>query len=292
MDIKPYEEFLDFNIRQSKDSNDENVKLFAEYNNKLLIDSRLFFVDDEKRWLFLNTIPKNIKKELKMGFSNIFFCDRFKVNNFEICGLLCSFMEKESYSLMKSRTKDLINDQKNGDIYKNLYDSIKVSNKVGVSALIGILDKEGNRLNKGFMLDFSIDLTTGKYNHWFLSIKKDSKNINVLKKNITRYVVNSLLFLNEPRVVITVLNTNNKRRMKKGKIPIPSILITKLSKNFKEYIHISYNSHSKLGYSFEVMGHWRVLKNLRYKDNIGKEIWIAPYRKGEGLKVPQVWEIT
>ena len=38
--------------------------------------------------------------------------------------------------------------------------------------------------------------------------------------------------------------------------------------------------------------HWRILKHLCFKENVGKKIWIPPHIKGEGLKAPQLFKIT
>jgi hypothetical protein len=123
----------------------------------------------------------------------------------------------------------------------------------------------------------------------------DYKLSKILEKSVTNFVTNLLLFFNEPRVVTYIFNRPQKNREKKGLIPIPSEIRTKIHIDLKDYIEKIYftgESHSKLGFAFWVMGHNRILKSDYYINKKGEKIWIPAHIRGEGLMPPQVFEVT
>jgi hypothetical protein len=127
-------------------------------------------------------------------------------------------------------------------------------------------------------------------------VKPKDKRILDEEKEIANFVANALLLLNEPRVVVYIQEReNNERRIKRGKIPIPTALITKIEvglKNYIEKVYFNGLSHSKLDYSYWVRGHWRMFSSPIFIHKQGQKIWIPPFIRGSGLLVPQVFEMV
>jgi hypothetical protein len=120
---------------------------------------------------------------------------------------------------------------------------------------------------------------------------RDGRKDN-LDKFIENFVLNLLLFFNEPRVIIRVHHHNNERRIKHGKVPIPSEIVTVMKYDLDEYITRIYDNHNsgrELTFAFWVRSHKRSLVNPRYIEK--KIIKVKAFLKGEGLIVPQVHKI-
>lgn len=120
---------------------------------------------------------------------------------------------------------------------------------------------------------------------------KDEK----LKYKIKLYICNFLDFLNTPDVEIKEIvwsEEANKKRIKRGKPPIPTIHNVTVTGKTKEYIN-NFHTHNKNNYShkFDVRGHWRTLKSERYGENVGKRIWIPNYIKGDGIYIKKRYDV-
>lgn len=134
---------------------------------------------------------------------------------------------------------------------------------------------------------------------WTFSLKegmlKDKKTtINPLDKTIEKFVTNLILFFNEPRVTIRILENNNEKRIQRGKIPIPSQIQTILHydlKNYIERIYVSGDSRGTIDFAYWVRGHKRKLVSPRYTKKQGQVIWIKPHLVGDGLQPPQIHNI-
>lgn len=86
-----------------------------------------------------------------------------------------------------------------------------------------------------------------------------------------------------------------RNRKKKGLIAIPFEIRTKIHMDLKNYIEKVYftgESHSKVGFAFWCMGHWRTFHSDYYINKKGQKVWIPAHIKGEGLMPPQIFEVT
>jgi len=107
---------------------------------------------------------------------------------------------------------------------------------------------------------------------------------------------NFLDFLNHPEVIsIKVERTEeqNKKRIKRGKPPLPSYNFIKVTGQLKNYVD-SLNDGSNFSYShkFWVRGHFRTLRdNQRYGDKAGTKIWIPPFVKGQGMLIEKAYNV-
>ena len=113
---------------------------------------------------------------------------------------------------------------------------------------------------------------------------------------IKRFIINFILFLKDREVVWIESKRSQKnydRRVKEGKIPLPSSRVIKLTGQLKRYINSLDDSDfkGKLTTRFWVSGHYRIYRSSRYKQMKGKVQWIEPYKKGEGIEVKQVRRI-
>jgi len=61
----------------------------------------------------------------------------------------------------------------------------------------------------------------------------------------------------------------------------------------RRYIsNLKSNGHIDYSHKFWVRGHWRTLKNeKRYKDSVGKKMWIKPFIKGKGILIDKKYEL-
>lgn len=248
-------------------------------------NAKMFILQDHIKHLLLLTKPSKIKEELKLPFESLFIDFNYidEDNQFKLFGIYLSFISKDLIKNLNQTFSKITNKEP----------PFKEGNAVSISTLM--FNKE-----KGLFIfvDTILDLSTGKLIKPLkiegLDSKPDKYN-KIINNFMITIVTNLLLLLNEPRVVIYIQERNNERRMKKGLIPIPSLLKTKIHVDLNNYIEkIYFNglSHSKLGFSFWVRGHWRTFKSLRYINKKGQKIWITPHLVGEGLTPPQIFEVT
>lgn len=246
--------------------------------------TKIFTLSKQVKHLLSLTKPSKLTEELKLPFENLYINFDYldEKEGFRLFGIYLNFVDKQFIEYTNQFFQ-----KKTGKNFINAKNSL-----VTVSALI-FSKKEG-----GFLwCDFIINLKTGKINDRPEKKKQEKKwrEIQFGKKILKDLIINLLLFLNEPRITIYIQEPNNQRREKKGLIPIPSVLRTRIEIGLEEYIEkIYFNglSHSKLGFSFWVRGHWRKFISPRFVNKQGQKIWIAPHIAGEGLMPPQVFEVT
>lgn len=108
------------------------------------------------------------------------------------------------------------------------------------------------------------------------------------------FVINFLTFIQHPEIDYIKTSRSNKnklRRIKEGKLPLPSSDKIILKGRLKRYAsNFSQNLNSiQMDYKVWVRGHWRCFRNARYKNALGKVIWIAPFIKGKGELINKVY---
>jgi len=247
---------------------------------------KLFRVEPKITDLLTHTKPL-LKSKLNPPFNSFFLDCDFKIKirdqTARIFGMFVDFVSVEEMEKINEKVQGILSDKEI---------KIKIQDRLNISALVY---KDGVFLFQKLKYDVFTGKELNELNILISALdKSDYNKIRRINKEITAFVTNVLLFLNEPRVTIYLEEEkNNIRRTKKGKIPIPTMIITKLHYTLKDYIekiHYSGQGQNKLDYSFWVRGHWRTLLSVRYKD-IGSRIWIPPYTKGKGVLVPQLFRI-
>ncbi len=134
------------------------------------------------------------------------------------------------------------------------------------------------------------------YSDYDFSIEKTLDKRWIEERNFLRnFVMNFLDFLNEPDIkFVNIPRTEKtrKKRIRKGKIPLPPSTIIKLTGKLKEYLHqVKTGHHFSYSHRFWVRGHWRDFVSDRYKNKKGQRTWIYPYIKGEGLLVDKRYRL-
>lgn len=246
---------------------------------------KLFTIDEKMDFLFMNTKSTNIKETLKLPFDVVFLSICFPLDEKNmVTGIWLFNKSKKMKKKMTKVSKKLIGKKL---MIPNI-SSVQIYSKI-------FRDKEDGETIEVDSFSVDVDLKTKKIIPPIINYSEEDRKldipINRKCKPIIDYVFNFLLFMNEPRVVTYIVSPNNKRRERKGLIPIPSLLKTRITPELKEYINVNYQSHSKFGFKFDVRAHWRVLRHQRFKDSVGKKIWIPAHMRGEGLKVPQIHSV-
>jgi len=115
-------------------------------------------------------------------------------------------------------------------------------------------------------------------------------------KFLKSFIINFILFLKDREVVIVERKRDSKgqmRRVKEGKLELPSSKLVKLEGQIKRYVDSISDGEfkGKLSYKFWVRGHWRHLNSPKFIDKRGKVIWIEPYKKGQGVEVKHIYRV-
>ena len=151
---------------------------------------------------------------------------------------------------------------------------------------------EGNKV-RGYQTDIISKRISPKLKEKGIEWNDEDNNIVDLARI---FMCNFIDFMNNPEIEIIKIDRNeeqNLKRIKRGKLPIPSYNFVKVTGKLKIYIN-SLQSGNKFSYShkFWVRGHFRTLKNeSRYKNNTGQKLWITPYIKGEGLLINKIYDV-
>ena len=304
--------------KKSKDTkNKEDLKFFYVLLDLFLTNSlKLFFCDNKTKFLLDNMQSIKHERKINLPFDIIFLDVDFIIPEDEsrIIGITIQ-KENDQFGYMKNikeyekileegsdyteeelkYLREKLKDFKN---FKNINDLYEGDEAIDISFVINLQDEDRTEEGTGTQItNFMFNLSTGKILNNFddRSTKKGIKIENAIKK-ITNFVNNFLLYMNEPRVVIYSKNdVDSNKRLKRGLIPIPSLLITKIEIGLQEYmekIYLNKESHSKLGFAFWVRGHTRKFKSDYYINKKGEELWIKSHIKGEGLMPPQVFSVT
>lgn len=242
-----------------------------------LIQTKPFLLD--KKLLILLEKTKNKISLKKLPFNTIFIDCKFNYKSFEIYGILLIKLDKDRASPNELAFK--INKL---DIPKFKEDNIHIfffgKDVVDETIFYKQIDLLGNfgykHKDKREIFDYHI-----------LNSEKFGNYIRLL-------VCNFLDFLNTPDIELIEVERNeekNKKRIKRGKIPLPSYNLVRVTGKLKIYLD-KLNSGALFSYShsFWVRGHFRTLRSEKWKNKQGTKIWIYPFIKGKGILVNKIYE--
>ena len=84
----------------------------------------------------------------------------------------------------------------------------------------------------------------------------------------------------------------DEQRLKKGKSKQPNITYIDVKGKLKIYLD-QLNNKTDFTYThrFWVRGHFRVLKDKKWKKSQGKKIWIVPFIKGDGVLIKKEYNV-
>lgn len=113
---------------------------------------------------------------------------------------------------------------------------------------------------------------------------------------LNNFIINFLLFINDPEVELVHHKrdeTGNRRRISKGKMPLPSSRVVRITGRLRKYVDGLREHLGKGRYRFKfwIRGHTRLLGSDRYTHMKGKIIRIEPYIKGEGVLLKRTYSL-
>jgi len=152
-------------------------------------------------------------------------------------------------------------------------------------------------LNNMFKNNFRYDLIEDKeIKNYITEINKESdKLLKGVKKEVAIFICNFLDFLNNPDIeLITIERTEeqNKKRLLRGKPPIPIIKNVRITGKLKIYLDkLNSGAHFSYSHRFWVRGHFRTLRSEKWINKRGTKMWILPFIKGHGVLVNKIYEV-
>ena len=261
-------------FRKGKEMHDRinlNLSLIDEYGSVYEIE------DEVMRYICMNKPPSNreIVRKLGLPFRSIFIeteitKEDVDINVDTIKGLLISESSIHQEPLDKKDAKDVLKMKKLGRLFVVYYLCID-ENKAFIDEIKIDVDKITD-------LQFAYD---------------DNKTVRFLRD----FIMNFLLFINDPEVELVEhkrSEKNRKRRIREGKMPLPSSNKVRLIGKLKKYVDGIHSSLGKAHYNhrFWVRGHARILKSDHYTHKKGQVIRIEPYIKGSGVLLKRTYNLS
>lgn len=260
--IEIMKSFIDNNKQENK-KNTRDLEIL-----ELITNFHIFELEPKIKEALLRT-KNNINEHRNLPFPKVFLDCELELDGFFIYGLLLYDMD-----LIKKDDLELSNYPLDHDIILSGYafNSNDIRNETQASLA-----------------------------HVFFALrtadKFESKSISEKSRiKLREFVVNFIDFINNPEVeLVTTRRTDeqNKKRVMRGKIPIPSAVSIKLNGILKQYLNqfVTGQQHKGFSHRFWIRGHFRNLKSQRYKESKGKKIWILPYIKGQGFLIKKKYDI-
>jgi hypothetical protein len=269
---------------------------------------RIFQIEDEVKKLLLLTTPPNLNDEVRMPFSHIFIDAEFTQDELRQLGI--NIKARKLTGILFTEGNLVL--AKNGD----LYDPSALS-----QGIIEQIDKKpteavvvGRALRMSIAYERDATDVGGQDNEIWFDTFNDNLNLfegyedmeydkvtitddKALRKMVHQFTINFLNFITQPDVInieIQKSDKNNERRLKHGKIPIPTVHMIKVTGQTKRYIdefRVRGHFHAKYTHRFWVRGHWKHFTSDRYKDMKGKRTWVLPFVKGSGMLIEKVYEL-
>ena len=263
---------------KSKDMSPPKMRLI------LLNMSHIFNCEDKD--ILLNNIYKKeqLKSKIKLPF-NVIFLDvnkEFTIKNekFKINGLLISYAKGKKYI---GDGEPITKIDKFISITCRLSDN---KNSFSIYTQVSYpYDKLDGFLLKNKLVNKSIDKL---YNLFQTEVNE----INVIILSIFKNFIN---LLDNPEIELITTERSkeqNLKRIKRGKVPLPTIHNIKITGKLKIYLDkLKSNPDFNYTHRFDVRGHWRTLRSDKWKYKKGTKIWIANYIKGEGIYIKKNYEV-
>jgi len=260
-------------IRKGREMHDRvnlNLELIGEYGSVYEIE------DEVMRYICMNKPPtdKSIVHKLGLPFRSIFIeteitKEDVDINVDAIKGLLISESPMYEEPLSKDDAKDEFKLKKIGRIFLVHYLCMDKGSMYIDEIKIDVDNKSG------------VPITYD-----------DNKTMRFLRD----YIMNFLLFINDPEVELvthTRSDKNRQRRIKQRKMPLPSSRKVRLIGKLKKYVDGIHGSLGKAHYNYRfwVRGHTRVLTSDKYTHMRGQIIRIEPYKKGEGVLLKRTYSL-
>ena len=255
--------------RKTKEMNDRiymNVQLINEYGSVYEIS------DEVMRYILLNKPPQDreILKKLYLPFKSIFI-------ETEITDKDCEIGVNNIRGILINQTKMISTKEDSKGL---TFDDL------GRIFMVYYLCIDEQKL---FIDEFKMDI---EKNSPAPIVYDDNKTYRFLNT----FIINFLLFINDPEVELVHHKRDevgNRRRMGKGKMPLPSSRVVRITGRLKKYVDGLRGHLGKGRYSvrFWVAGHSRLLSSDRYTKMRGQIIRLEPYLKGQGVLLQRTYSL-
>lgn len=253
--------------------------------------AKIFRIDDNiKKLLALTKVP-NKNDMIRLPFPCVFIDASFDKQEFEKLGIDIGY-EKIIGILLREGV--MVYD-KNEAIMNMAEKPEQIL--IGKDLRFTIVSKPNRDSDQIWFDTFNTNVNLDEeYKNYKIKIRKcESTNRNA-KQFIHLFCLAFLNFVNNPEVKLVETShtqEQNIKRIKRGKIPIPSSYSIRLDGVLKEYIDsLRTGTHFDYHYRFWCRGHFRTLRHPKYKENVGKRIWIPPYIKGKGVLIEKYYKVV
>lgn len=298
---------------------------FIDNIHKGIPEAKIFEIDNDIKNLLALTKTPNKNDEIKSPFPYVFLDVGFTKEELANLGVKIKASEMRGILFTEG---NLVYDKelqsaKEAQRIKQIVDKVEASGEAAVifpGDFPTILDvQEGEteedsfiRMKAGRALRITMLSLQDNGEYWFdtfnknyvvsepfkglsLGVKENPTTDKRMREFVHKFVINFLNFLHTPEVdyVEHVRSQKNiERRMKSGKVPIPSTNKIKVTGVIKKYIDglSSRNLHG-YNYRFWVRGHYRQYTDDRYKKMKGKVQWIPPFIKGQGVMIDKMYTV-
>jgi hypothetical protein len=263
--------------RRKTDSHIREVEIF-------LNSSQVFEIDDKHKYLLMLTNnprmdDKELWKQVRLPFPEMFIDVKFMGDDLDFPNNTAS---KISGILIKEMKKIGVNSNSDSK-------TISRASLYGLQVYIVGLNADGlpflDKINFPILMD---DIVSRDFD----VVYEDKKEADFIKQ----FVINFILFLKDREVVYVHSERsakNQERRIKSGKLALPSSRIVKLTGQLKRYVDSLQENdfRGKLSYQFWVRGFWRHYRSAKYKNMKDKVVFVEPFRKGKGVLVQHTYRV-
>lgn len=267
----------DFEKKMVKKFGSGTMDTFEQHLRFAYTNCRLFEVDDHLKRMLALTKPPNKNGEIHLPHDPMFIDVEFTKEELQELGLDCIVDRIIGIVLSKGKLVSETDGAETGEALR-----------ISTCSMI-----DGEVWFDTFNRNINIDKEYEGYQIHAKSIKEQDKKAASF---CHEFAINLLNFINDPFVkLVDVTRTpkSNERRIKKGKITLPSGYKIRLTGELKEYVDKVAAVGEREGYShmFWVRGHFRTFNSPRYKTMRGKRVWIPPFLKGDGIAIEKPYSL-
>lgn len=254
-------------------------KRWDAHITSLVKNAKLFRMDESIKTMLVMTNPPNKNDDILLPFNHMFLDLGFSAEELQYYGIDTKEL-KEIIGLGISK----------GDLCLDKYEDENkcIKKSVGKCLRIVACIRYGEEIRfETFSSNLSFtDESLKEKPVKYVRSKVIPQNI---MKFLHNYTINFINLLNAPNVTTIEIvkdDVQNKKRINRGKIPIPAQSIIRVTGQLKKYVDkLSADPQWSYNYKFWVRGHFRTLHSEKWGERQGSRTWILPYIKGQGMLV-------
>lgn len=242
-------------------------------------NAKIFRIDENIKMMLARTIPPNKNDNINLPFNHMFLDVNF------------SAKELQDYGIETKELKEIVGlGVSKGTLCLDRYedDTKCIKDNVGKCIRIAACIRYGEEIR---FETFSTNLSFTDERLKRKPIKHIKSKVipHNIMKFLHHYTINLINLLNNPDIKVIEIDKDviqNKKRMNRGKVPIPAQSIIRITGTLRTYMNrIRSDPRWNYNYRFWVMGHFRTLRSEKWGDKQGTRTWILPYIKGKGMLI-------